>query len=415
MMEKDERGDSHEEVDEEYQCLVVPVAIKGTTRPSTFQLNDTARFGHSKIACGYGLLFFLLLVVQQNLKFVSHVTARTSSTAAEAHHSYYETAHRWPPMQMLSNLFNGSRDVDDSQPKRLVVVATNAAYVYFADNFASSLLRLNVTNFVIVPLDENAFRLLQPAYPLQTLPPPPSTDDSSAVMQKAAVYGSNAFRTLTSSRPTFLRHFIEQNITVFYNDVDMVWHRNAWSALDQIDPAGTRVKIWEDGDSQLCSCLLYLPTTDVTLQFLREWEREIRSQRHNNDQPALGAAAVTLGIDRLWRRYNNNNEDSHHDDEVQILPHSDEFPTGRDYFQLGSNRSRAVIIHNNWITGQWDKRSRFQNNGLWNLSGRLTPEKLAPPASPMSARVFHNWTTTVRRNTDPNKNKVKNKTLETGN
>ena len=331
----------------------------------------------------------MLLVVQQNLRLVGNMTRMASSAAAEE--GACDTTSSWPPLPMLQNLFNGSREgADDNQPKRLVVVATNAAYVYFADNFASSLLRLNVTNFVLVPLDAKAFSLLQPAYPMRTLPPPPAAADS-LVVQKAAVYGTTAFQALTSSRPTFLRYFIEKNITVFYNDIDIVWKRNAWSELDQLDHAGTKVKIWEDGDTELCSCLLYLPPTDFTLKFLLEWEHEIRSHGHNNDQPALGAAAVTLGIDRLWR----SKEDSH---EVQIVSHSDEFPTGRDYFQLGSNRSRAVIIHNNWILGQNDKRERFQKYGLWNLSGRLSPEIVAPPASPMRAAVFRNWT--VKSNTN---------------
>ena len=362
IMEDNEEGNQNVKAHKKKEPLVMTIA-----RPK-LSLRTT-------IAGAYTLFFMTLF---QAFKFAS-IQLTAPSSAAE--HITYETVDRWPPSQMLQNVFDGS-----SEPKRLVVVATNAAYVYFADNFANSLAQLNVTNFVFVPLDDEAFQLLHTAYPTHTLPPPPMAE--SAMIHNAAVYGSKSFQALTSTRPTFLRHFLEKNITVLYNDVDMVWRRNAWDELDQLDALGNKLKLWEDGHTALCSCLLYLPANDFARNFLLEWESEIRSHKHNNDQPALGAAAVTLGIDRLWKSGENT-------DDVQIFSNSDEFPSGKDYFDGGSNRSRAVIIHNNWIAGLRPKRERFQNYGLWNLSGRLPREIEPPPENTIRAKALKTWTATV--------------------
>jgi len=281
----------------------------------------------------------------------------------------------WPPLHTLENLFTNYQhnDGDDNEitPKRrrLAVAASNAAYVEFADNWANSLLQWNVSNFVLVPMDAKAYEYLHQAYPAHTLPPQLNNDHSASaatVVSKLAFYGTPAFAAVTSTRPTFLQKFVEKGITVLYNDVDMVWNRNAWEELDRLDETHNKLKIWQDGDNGLCSCLLYLPPTRASLEFLNEWEKEIDSKKHNNDQPAMQEACVTLGIDRLWKSSQMENE------QVQVFSNTDEFPTGHMYFrEKTGDKSKAVIIHNNWVLGLLKKKERFQEHGLWNLSGRL--------------------------------------------
>ena len=275
-MEYYEPGNENAIAHEETKPLVTTIA-----RPTLpFQGDRSVRCDHCTTIAGTYTLVFLTLLVVQVIKFASIQLTAPSSTAEHSTNETFETVDRWPPLQMLQNVFDGS-----SEPKRLVVVATNAAYVYFADNFANSLAQLNVTNFVFVPLDDEAFQLLHTAYPKHTLPPPPTAE--SAMIHGAADYGSDSFQALTSTRPTFLRHFLEKNITVLYNDVDMVWKRNVWDELDQFDALGNKMKLWEDGRTALCSCLLYLPANDFARNFLLEWEREINSHIHNNPRWGL--------------------------------------------------------------------------------------------------------------------------------
>ena len=60
----------------------------------------------------------------------------------------------WPPRDLVDR-------IKDSKG-RVIVSAVNCGYVDFADNFVAALERLNVTNYVLVPLDQNAYTLFAP-------------------------------------------------------------------------------------------------------------------------------------------------------------------------------------------------------------------------------------------------------------
>ena len=85
----------------------------------------------------------------------------------------------WPPLHFIDNLFTS-----DNEPRRLVVAAANYGYADFADNFANHLLLLNVTNFVLLPLDNEAYKLLHVAYPNHTLPVLPGLATSNVTHRR---------------------------------------------------------------------------------------------------------------------------------------------------------------------------------------------------------------------------------------
>jgi hypothetical protein len=73
----------------------------------------------------------------------------------------------WPPTEMLDLLLaeatiSSSIHSKDGTP-RLIVAAVNADYAEFADNFVNSLVALDITNFVLVPLDMEAYAILHRA------------------------------------------------------------------------------------------------------------------------------------------------------------------------------------------------------------------------------------------------------------
>lgn len=328
---------------------------------------------------------------QNGVSTASTTTKREQGPGAvdEDEDTDHDDSSSWPPLALINNLFAS----DDDGPKRLVVAASNYGYADFADNFMNSLMRLNVSNFVMIPLDEQVYKLLHTAYPKHTLP---LWSEFESGVDGAANYGTAAFKKLTSTRPTFLRPFLEKNISVFYNDIDMVWRRNAFDELDRLDATSEKLKLWKDGNN-LCSCAMFLPPTNFSLLFLSAWEDEIRSGNHTNDQPAMNVALRRLNKGRV--KYGELR------DKLQAFDSSDEFPTGKDYFKKDGDKSKAIIIHNNWIAGKTNKQERFAQNGLWNLSGRLPPdesmegEPMPVSLSPLRSKSLMNWTANVTVNT----------------
>jgi hypothetical protein len=179
----------------------------------------------------------------------------------------------------------------EQQQRRLVVAASNGQSVDFVDNWAQSLLRQNMTNFVLVPLDTIAYEKVHVAYPLHTLPILP---ELVVVGTKEAKFGSKEFALLTASRPIFLNRFLQQNITIFYNDIDMVWQSKAWNTIDWLllQPASSsssssssnqhraapktyNVVLWKDGPIQICTCMMYMVPSSAASYILQEWNQEI--------------------------------------------------------------------------------------------------------------------------------------------
>jgi hypothetical protein len=285
----------------------------------------------------------------------------------------------WPPPWML-------RGIADAQ-KRLVVVAANAGYVDFADNYAQSLERLGVTNYVFVPLDLAAYKTLKKAYPGHTLPlfPGISKEENEEQKQKnndgaASAFGSKAFQKITAGRPSFLRAFLEQGYTVFYNDIDMVWKQNAWNVLEEhnnnnkqhtnanhVNESYTAM-LWRDGEVQLCSCLMYLTPVPSSFQILDQWATEIATDAYANDQPAFQEAIKKLEI-------YGHDEPSTSNPLVAVWPNDKQFPFGKQYFTDSpvevEDWRDVVIIHNNWIVGKKQKKQRFIDHDLWHPSGLI--------------------------------------------
>lgn len=258
---------------------------------------------------------------------------------------------KWPPSNMV--------DLWMDDQRRVVVAASNAEYVDFCDNFAQSLLSLSVTNFVLIALDEIAYERLREKYKTRTI----AYFDPTHHTAGEAVFRSQAFRDLTSTRPRFLRPFLEANYTVFYNDIDAVWRQNAWKALPVSDTGKGKPStiVFGDGPGQLCTCLMYL--TPEAIGLVNEWIDEIEKGSHDTDQFAF--------IDVCKRRKVRFRGGQ--TDQIVVVRFDPRFPTGKEYDWFGSSKQEdgAVIVHNNWITGKQHKLHRFQQAGLWHPSSTV--------------------------------------------
>jgi hypothetical protein len=301
-----------------------------------------------------------------------------------------DTTLLWPPTAMIDALLaeatlpSSIRTTTTQRPgtttnhthtthtyPRLIVASCNADYVDLADNFANSLLALQVTNFVFVPLDTKAYDILKQAYPQHTLPPMPGLDRHHT--DGTTSFGDAAFRSLTSTRPAFLMPFLRKGYAIFYNDIDIVWQQNAWDVIDEREEGQNLERVfWRDSEPVVCSCMIYLlPTTD-TISLLQEWEHEMsRDTDENNvyrgDQDALVVVA------RKWQYPQSTGGTV---GKTRVYNNDEQFPAGNQFsWDAPKNtpaNDRAVVVHNNWIVSKESKIRRFVQAGLWKPSGRIT-------------------------------------------
>lgn len=283
----------------------------------------------------------------------------------------------WPPSKMIHELLVNAAVPSSTHTKegtpRVVVAATNFEFVDFADNLANSLLALNISNFVFVPLDRKAYELLHAAYPEHTLPMMPALD---ILPDGKAEYDSQEFKAITGSRPLFLQAFLRKGFAVLYVDTDMVWRQNAWEVIDKrdthndSDTTPVDVMLWKDADIQICTCLMYLKPKDNVLSLLQRWDDEMSLDVHSHDQHAFCQVAEVLGLPF------SGGEKDH----IRVYPNDLQFLSGRDYsfYENIPENSESVIVHNNFVIGKRTKLTRFEKAGLWKPSGRLAPDMFGP-------------------------------------
>jgi hypothetical protein len=279
----------------------------------------------------------------------------------------------WPPTEMLDLLLaeatvSSSIQSKDGTP-RFVVAAVNADYAEFADNFVNSLVALDITNFVLVPLDMDAYAILHRAYPKHTLPTMPGLGNHPA---GKADFGSEAFKLITASRPIFLRAFPKNGYAVLYNDVDIVWQHNAWDVIDARDAdngengGSFETMIWNDGmEGNICTCMFYLKPTPNSISMLTVWADEIGTNNYGEDQAAFRMVASRLQLQSLGAI-----------NKTIVFNNDEEFPAALSYVWEKNvpDNEKAVIIHNNWIVGKDGKKERFERAGLWKPSGLVITE-----------------------------------------
>jgi Nucleotide-diphospho-sugar transferase len=285
----------------------------------------------------------------------------------------------WPSMKLIDSLLAKTKIPSTTETisgiPRIIVAASNLEFVDFADNFANSLLSLDITNFVFVPLDSKAYEVLHAAYPEHTLPTMPELEDH---LEERANFGSAAFKTLTSSRPVFLQSFLRHGYAVFYNDIDTVWQHNAWDFIDEQNIENQFDKIlWQDTDYQICTCMLYLEPTADSILLMEEWEDEMNNESHQNNVYAFDQDAFANVVEK--RKYSKLGGVF---DRTKVIVNDAQFPAGKQYSwteKIPENK-KAVIVHNNWIVGKRPKLNRFRAAGLWNPSGRVASADDWPPS-----------------------------------
>ena len=180
-------------------------------------------------------------------------------------------------------------------------------------------------------------------------------------LERPSPYKSEGFQVLTSIRPTFLLHFLEAGYSVFYNDADMVWKRDALRILNGLDQGQTFLV---PGVGGACTSTIYMSPTSANIRFCKAWQREMATGKHGNDQFGFNAVLKTQPEGKNLR---------------VVWGDGRQFPTADTYFKSSWNKERAYDVHNNKLQFKFEKASRFRRVRLWGRSGRLGEYQCANP------------------------------------
>lgn len=147
---------------------------------------------------------------KQNDTYAAKETKQGANLTATSTQNNSTSATPWP----------GRVDHIVDSRNRIVILIATCPYLEMLDNMIGSMRKVNVSNFVVVPLDETTHNVSCKLYPDNTVSIPPFTKLASTL--EPATYGSKEFQALTASRPVILSAFLNLGYTVFYCDIDTV-------------------------------------------------------------------------------------------------------------------------------------------------------------------------------------------------
>ena len=170
-------------------------------------------------------------------------------------------------------------------------------------------------------------------------------------------YRSLGFNLLTSRRPFYLQTLIKIYQKIIYSDIDTVWmedprpyfKNNKLDFWAQIDGVIEGSPYFQGFVPFICTGFLALKSTSKTLDMLQRWQKVTSSNKLlDQEQNMLQKIAFEVGVN------------------FGVLPIR-HFPYGLIYFDAmrKKERSKVVILHNNYVFGKEKKIQRFKNYQLW--------------------------------------------------
>lgn len=274
----------------------------------------------------------------------------------------------WPPASLLEQV------ADDE--KRIVVAGVTCGYLDFADNFVQSLIRSNVTNYLLVPLDHKSHDILKDVYPNHTTPMMP---DIAAAPSEASFWSKKDFKTITATRPEFLTSLLTKGYTVMYNDIDRVWLQNVWKEMERMKQKQSNNNVTmilvddvphgisnKKESNNYSTSLMYLEPTEQNIALLRDWRNVILQDSSDRMAGDQGYFNDVFAKHKKTKRIASSE---------WTKAYTGDFPTGNDYFwnfkNYSSHKHNIQVVHANYLVGKKKKRKRMLEMGHWQLSGNI--------------------------------------------
>ncbi|XP_076434844.1 uncharacterized protein LOC143274802 [Babylonia areolata] len=187
---------------------------------------------------------------------------------------------------------------------------------------------------------------------------------SSPQFLGAMAYSRAGYVRLMVERTRFLLRLLESGVQLLLFEVDMVWLRNPLPLVlarqSEGDIVGTRVS----DRSKTCGCFLLLNPTPTTVKFWQELTR-MMDKLYDKIKTYQKHAEVSEG-ENDQEFLSNLARKNFAGVKIVHLP-AETFPDGKWYTlpEKQRQKSRPVLIHNNWIIGTEAKRQRAKHFRQW--------------------------------------------------
>lgn len=155
-----------------------------------------------------------------------------------------------------------------------VIVATvDAGYIDFALNWACSLRRLRIDNFLFHAVDDTIFRTLQDlGLPVVKYVSQLSQNYSAGASRDSVVYGSVSYQSIMNTRTEIVTKILQKGYHVLLSDVDIVFLRDPFPFFDPaLDIQGGAHK-----DTKITGGFIY---TRSTASSYKLWSRVLAQHR----------------------------------------------------------------------------------------------------------------------------------------
>ncbi|KAK8819264.1 hypothetical protein WA577_003730 [Blastocystis sp. JDR] len=201
-------------------------------------------------------------------------------------------------------------------------------------------------NLVVLCFDKRSFLILNKAqFPVYY----ESIGKDSSFAHSFADQATREFKKKIRWKITLLYRILHFGVNLLYMDCDVVLLKNPFPYVYSV--SGVDLLVQRDG-SKICTGFMYLVSSPTSKAMMRQANRYIRRQAMD-DQDAVNLAVKKTRMPFLF------------------LP-SDAFPSGFRFFarhQLAWDlkNSPCVILHNNYVRGEFGKELRFKEMGLFSM------------------------------------------------
>ncbi|KNC73838.1 hypothetical protein SARC_13603 [Sphaeroforma arctica JP610] len=228
----------------------------------------------------------------------------------------------------------------------LIMTATSVPFYEMTLNWYISVKNAGVRNRVLFVCHDTII--------IEKLRPHMRTDDILALYSLPfsavpdSTYGSNDYGLVARARTKMVFDVVSREIPLWFTDVDMVWNRDPWPFIADLQSKGHDIAVLRDGN-HLCAGFFAVinSTADGIIDFFGDWDKGMSGK--NLNQGLFNTVAK-----------------QHSEISLGYLP-ANLFPDGRQYFHDfdADQRKEVVVVHNNFIKGYQNKVDRFKSHNLW--------------------------------------------------
>lgn len=244
------------------------------------------------------------------------------------------------------------------------------------DNWLCSVMKLKpkVSNFIILTSLEHIKEIYESqGYNVFLM----TSNVSKNVREEHADFLSHNFENRVCQRRKIAIFLLEHGYRVLIADNDAVWLKNPFIHGDFDGSADIYAQ--DDGGS-MCVGFIIMKSSVATIRWIRAWHQVHSAMVEAGDsipgQPLWDEQRVAnkiLTSKRLHPQLARLLKDQAFAQDPKVKPvvkllDRTKFPPGKDYFNPGkTGKDRAVIVHNNFISGFQAKKERFIKFGLWSI------------------------------------------------